>query len=495
MLVADTRHEPDWVAARGAEEARSWFATPLIAGGSVIGVLAIHKAQPAVFTAEHQHVAEALAGPAAVAIQNARLHERVQTHARELEPRVTELSRTERALRRSQAYLAAAQRLSHTGSWGWEARDESDVVLVGGAVPDLRARSPGGAAFSGGRTGLLPSRRPREHAELYETVIREKVAWEHHPRILLPDGTLKYVRSFASPVLDTEGNLVEFVGMVMDVTEHKRALNALSEAQAELAHVTRVTTLGEVTASFAHEVNQPLAAIVNNANACLGLLPRGATTSTKCGTHWLTSSSDAERASAIIERVRGLAKRSPPEKVPFRLGGRRRRRRGPGGDRVGARRVTIRTDVAARPPRRAGRPRAAPAGVAEPGRERHGRDGHRARSRSGVLEIRGRPDAQDGSPAVPISVQDHGIGLSAGQMERLFEAFYTTKPHGMGLGLAISRSIIEAHGGRLWAEPNSGAGRDLLVPSARGRTVRSVVSSFARVVSLSGGRAVTASKT
>jgi signal transduction histidine kinase len=74
------------------------------------------------------------------------------------------------------------------------------------------------------------------------------------------------------------------------------------------------------------------------------------------------------------------------------------------------------------------------------------------------LEVRGRPDKQEGSPAARISVQDRGIGLDAAQMERLFEAFYTTKPHGMGMGLAISRSIIEAHGGRLWAEPNPGPG-------------------------------------
>jgi signal transduction histidine kinase len=75
-----------------------------------------------------------------------------------------------------------------------------------------------------------------------------------------------------------------------------------------------------------------------------------------------------------------------------------------------------------------------------------------------LLEIRGRPDSQDGSPAVRISVQDLGIGLDAGQLERLFEAFYTSKPHGMGMGLAISRSIINAHGGRLWAEANQGPG-------------------------------------
>src|SRR5882724_10682561 len=92
------------------------------------------------------------------------------------------------------------------------------------------------------------------------------------------------------------------------------------------------------------------------------------------------------------------------------------------------------------------------------------------------LEIRGHPDTQGGSPAARISVQDRGIGLHAGQADRLFEAFYTTKPHGMGMGSAISRSIIEAHGGRLWAESNPRAGRDLLLPSSCGRSAGSNVS-------------------
>ncbi len=163
---------------------------------------------------------------------------------------------------------------------------------------------------------------------------------------------------------------------------------------------------------------------------------------------------DAERASAIIERVRGLAKRSSPEQVPLRLV-----------DVVvalaaaesAARRVAIRTDVAADLPLVLGdrvqllqvllnlvvNGMDAMSTVDEPERK---------------LEIRGRLDTQDGRPAARISVQDRGIGLHAGQADRLFEAFYTTKPHGMGMGLAISRSIIEAHGGRLWAESNRGPG-------------------------------------
>jgi len=242
-----------------------------------------------------------------------------------------------------------------------------------------------------------------------------------------------------------------------DLTEYVLASEALREAQAALAHVTRVTTLGEVTASFAHELNQPLAAIVNNANACLGLLPSGRHDLGDVREALADIVSDADRASTIIERVRGLAKRSPQEKVPLRLV-----------DVVDdivalaatesvARRVAIRADVAADLPVVLGdrvqlqqvllnlvvNGMDAMSTVDEPERR---------------LEIRGRSDTQGGSPAARISVQDRGIGLDAGQMERLFDAFYTTKPHGMGMGLAISRSIIDAHGGRLWGEANQGPG-------------------------------------
>jgi len=267
----------------------------------------------------------------------------------------------------------------------------------------------------------------------------------------------RYVAGTCSPLRPHSEPVESALVIVRDLTEHMLASEALREAQAELAHVTRVTTLGEVTASFAHELNQPLAAILNNASAGLGLLPSARPDLDEVRDAFADIVSDADRASAIIERVRGLAKRSSPEQVPLQLV-----------DVVAdvvalaaaesvARRVAIRADVPADLPVVLGdrvqlqqvllnlvvNGMDAMSTVDEPERK---------------LEIRGRPDTQDGSQAARISVQDRGIGLHAGQADRLFEAFYTTKPHGMGLGLAISRSIIEAHGGRLWAESNRGPG-------------------------------------
>jgi C4-dicarboxylate-specific signal transduction histidine kinase len=245
---------------------------------------------------------------------------------------------------------------------------------------------------------------------------------------------------------------------VVDRTRQLTAVNEeLRTAEAELAHVTRVTTLGEVTASFAHELNQPLAAIANNANACLGLVPRGRHDLDEVRDALADIVSDAERASAIIDRVRGLAKRSSPEKVPLQLSDVVETIVALAATESDARRVAMRTDVAADLPIVLGdrvQLQQVLLNLVVNGMDAMSTVAEQER----LLEIRGCSDRQNGSPAARISVQDRGIGFDAGQMERLFEPFYTTKAHGMGMGLAISRSIIAAHGGRLWAEANPGPG-------------------------------------
>lgn len=274
------------------------------------------------------------------------------------------------------------------------------------------------------------------------------------------DGSVLYMATSGKPVFGADGRFLGYRGVSSDVTAAVRAEQAekaLRQAQAELAHVTRVTTLGEVTASFAHEVNQPLAAIVNNANACLGLLPSGPHDLDEVRDALGDIVGEAERASAIIQRVRALATRSPSQKVPLRLADVVEDVVALARSESAARRVTIRTDIPADLPVVSGdrvqlqqvllnlvvNGMDAMSSVDEPER---------------LLEIRGRRGTQDGRPIATISLQDRGVGVNTAQMERLFEAFYTTKPHGMGVGLAISRSIIEMHGGRLWAEPNQGPG-------------------------------------
>jgi C4-dicarboxylate-specific signal transduction histidine kinase len=260
---------------------------------------------------------------------------------------------------------------------------------------------------------------------------------------------------------------------VVDLSERKRAEEALHQAQAALTHMTRITTLGELTASIAHEVNQPLAAIVNNASACLSLLSHGLTDVEELRTALADINSDAERASAVIERVRALAKRSAPDRIPVRLADLVHEVVALTRAESATRRVAIRTDVPADLPLVLGdrvqlqqvllnlvvNAMDAMSGADAPERR---------------INIRGRVDERDGSPAVTISVEDRGVGLQPEELDRLFEAFHTTKPHGMGLGLAISRSIIEAHSGQLWGESQRERGAVFSFRLPAGETSRPV---------------------
>jgi C4-dicarboxylate-specific signal transduction histidine kinase len=243
----------------------------------------------------------------------------------------------------------------------------------------------------------------------------------------------------------------------VDLTERTRAHEALQQAQATLAHATRVTALGELTASIAHEVNQPLAAILNNANACLGLLASGGRAELEEARAALADITvDADRASSIIERVRALARRSPPERERLQLG-----------DVVAdvvmlaarelvTRRVTVRRTTAPLPAVMGDRVQLQQVllNLVVNGMDAMTKLGEGER----LLEISEVAERVDGRLAATILVRDHGVGLRSDEKGRLFEAFYTTKPNGMGMGLAISRSIIEAHGGRMWAESNRGPG-------------------------------------
>jgi C4-dicarboxylate-specific signal transduction histidine kinase len=245
---------------------------------------------------------------------------------------------------------------------------------------------------------------------------------------------------------------------VVDLTERNRAHEALQQARARLAHATRVSALGELTASIAHEVNQPLAAISNNASACLGMLSTSTSAELEEVRAALTDITvDAGRASAVIERVRALARRSAPRTQRLQLA-----------DVVGdvmilaarelaMRRVTIRHHAVAPLTHVLGdrvQLQQVLLNLVVNGIEAMagGDAGER------LLEITECPDRLGGRPAATIRVRDHGVGLSGAERDRLFESFYTTKPNGMGMGLSISRSIIEAHGGRMWTEPNPGAG-------------------------------------
>ncbi|HEY2922192.1 MAG TPA: ATP-binding protein [Candidatus Binatia bacterium] len=266
------------------------------------------------------------------------------------------------------------------------------------------------------------------------------------------DGTQVVVMSRWALQLDERGKPIAVLETNNDITERKRAEEALHKAQAELAHVTRVATLGEMTASIAHEINQPLAAVVNNASACLRWLAASNQEEARQSAALIIA--DAHRASEIIGRIRALVKKSPPRKDWLDINETILEVTALARSEVQRNRVSLETQLADDVPLILGdriqlqqvilnliiNAVEAMNGVNEGPRE--------------LLVGSGKDESQ----GVLVTVRDSGPGLDPESLDHVFTAFFTTKPQGMGMGLAISRSIIEAHGGRLWATLNAPRG-------------------------------------
>ena len=268
------------------------------------------------------------------------------------------------------------------------------------------------------------------------------------------NGTRFFANVVITALRDEAGHLRGFAKVTRNITERKQAEEALHKTQAELAHATRVMTMGELTASIAHEINQPLTAVINNSNACLRWLARETPDLEALREALRDISTNGQRASDVITRIRMALKNAPTPAVPLEINEVLKEVIGLTHRAVQQHGVQLRTELAA--------------------------DllpvlGDRIQIQQVLLNllmnsieamstVMDRPrqllmrSARAGSDEVLVAVQDSGIGLDPQTLERMFDAFYTTKPAGMGMGLSISRTIVKAHGGQLWAEPNSGHG-------------------------------------
>jgi len=364
---------------------------------------------------------------------------------------ITERKEAENALRQSKTYLAEAQRLSHTGSFGWRV-DSGEIIWS-----EETFRIFGYDKAPSVTLDMVFQRiHPDDRARAKQTIDRassDGKDFDHGYRLLLPDGSVKHVHATAHAATDASGG-TEFVGAVTDVTARKRAEEELHEAQAGLAHVTRVTALGELAASIAHEVNQPLAAVVTNAAACLRWLDRETPNLDEARGTVRSIIKDGSRAGEVIQRVRGLVNKTAGQKAPLHLN--------EVVDEVitlvqhelFSHRVLLRLELAP----------ALPLVLADRIQLQqvilnlvvNGIEAMQAvtdRPRELVIQTH-----QDETHQILLTVKDCGIGIAADNADRLFDAFFTTKSSGMGMGLSICRSIVDAHGGRLSASGNVGPG-------------------------------------
>ena len=357
----------------------------------------------------------------------------------------TDSKRAEKELRRSEESLLEAQKLSHTGSWRHDVA--SGAVIVSPEVYRIHDIKPDENASN---TEFFfnkfhPEDRKRV-VDLFEKAEIEKTEMQVDYRIVLSDGTIKHLHTIGHPILNDSGDLVEFVGSAMDVSERKRAEEALRQAQAELAHVNRVTTMGELTASLAHEVNQPIGAAVTNASTCLRWLAGDTPNLEEARAAAMRVVTDGRRAAEIINRVRLLFKKAAPERELVDA------------NEVIPRMIALlygeaaRYNIAVRAELAADLPHV----IGDRVQLQQVLMNLIVNSIDAMKDVEGIRELVINSrrtenEQIQISVTDTGVGLPQQHTDQIFNAFFTTKSHGTGLGVRISRSIVEAHGGRLWA--------------------------------------------
>jgi PAS domain S-box-containing protein len=358
--------------------------------------------------------------------------------------------RAEDALRRSEAYLAEAQRLSKTGSFSW-------TLSTG----EIRWSEETYRIFQYDRTTtptverILQRVHPEDAVHVKQAIASASVNardFEYEYRLLMPDNSVKCVHVVAHSV-SAESGQSELLGAVMDVTERKSAEEALREAQANLARVSRVTTMGELTASLAHEVNQPIAAASMNASTCLRWLAGDPPNIEEARIAAMRIVKDGARAGEIIARIRQLFKKGTPQHEWVDVN-----------EVIGEMIVLLRvettrhnifvdTDLAPDLPHVMGDR----VQLQQVVMNLCINSMDAMKDVDGIRELFIKSQ-RDGNARLLVSVTDTGIGLPPQHADQIFNAFFTTKPHGTGMGLRISRSIIESHGGRLWAVDNSVSG-------------------------------------
>ena len=434
VVVTDILQDRLWEPYRSVAQhygLRACWSTPILAhSGEVLGSFAMYYREPRHPSPSENRAREMATHLAGIAIERKLTHERLQ---------------------RSEAYLAEAQKLTHTGSWVWEVAEtrashlSEEWYRVYGFDP-----REGMSAWDKRLERIHPDDCDGRQQAI-DRAINEKSDYEVEYRILLPGGVVRYLRSVGHPVLNASGNLVQFVGSSTDITERKQAEEALRRTQADLAHINRVSMMGELAASLAHELKQPIAAALTDAKTCVRWLRRDSPDVAEGCEAALRIINDATRAAEVIDRVRSLYRRDTSDRELLDVNEIIREMIILLHDNADRNSISIRTELDSGLP------------LVTADRVQLQQvlmnlllNGVEAmKDANGELSVTSKRTA-DGQ--LLVSVSDSGVGLPVGEVDRIFEAFFTTKAQGTGMGLSISRRIIESHGGSLSAYANSQRG-------------------------------------
>jgi PAS domain S-box-containing protein len=338
-------------------------------------------------------------------------------------------------------------------TFAWTALPNGAVDFINHYWVEYTGLSPEKTMDSGWKTAVHPADLPR-YVERRRASVASGEPFEHEVRFRrAADGEYRWFLSKGVPLRDSGGKIVKWYGISTDIEDRKRAENErerLRQLEADLAHVNRVSTLGEMAASLAHEIKQPIAAAITSANSCIEWLAHEPPNLDRARAAAAKIDKYGNRAAEIIDRIRSFYKKSPPQRELVDVNGTVHEMLTLLKDEAHGFSVAMRTDLSAELPEiMADRVQLQQVFM------NLMLNGIEAMKDSGG-ELTVKSQLQDGQ--LRFSVSDTGVGLPAEKMDQIFSAFFTTKPQGSGMGLAISRSIVESHGGQLWASANSGGG-------------------------------------
>jgi len=431
-LASDSRwSSSEWLNIVLALGLRSCWSTPIFSGDRrVLGTFAIYRREPSMPTPPQLDLIQQFTQVASIAIER---------------------EHSEAALKQSEAFLAKAQALSSTGSFSW--RVATAEITWSKELYHL-------FEFDSSEAVTLERIASRVHPDdlpILDDMIRRATAgssdFEYEHRLLMPDNSVKYVHLIAHRARDREGQAV-YIGAAQNVTDRRLSDEALDKVRSELARVVRVTSLGALTASIAHEVNQPLAGVITNASTCLRMLgadPPNVEGALETARRTIR---DGNRAADVIARLRALFGNQGTSAESVDLNEAAHEVIALLSSELQRHRVILHAELGSHLPRLTGdriQLQQVILNLLVNAMEAM----HGVNDRPRTLLVRTEREDDD---RVRMSVQDSGVGLDGQDPDKLFQAFYTTKNGGMGIGLSVSRSIVERHHGRLWAAPNAGPG-------------------------------------